>query len=120
RLLSRLGGHAAVDAFEPPRRRRPPRSGRRRPCRCTAPRRRRVAERDRQAVPQPVLDLVHSREEERGEKRRRNPDHRSEPDESEICAAAEGGLGHASVPTSTACAAAVWLTHGGEGAGGGG
>jgi hypothetical protein len=33
-----------------------------------------------QAVPQPVLEVVHHREEERGEKRRRDPDHRSERD----------------------------------------
>jgi hypothetical protein len=44
------------------------------------PRRGRVAECAGQAVPQPVLEVVHHREEERGEKRRRDPDHRSERD----------------------------------------
>jgi hypothetical protein len=55
------------------------------------PRRGRVAERARQAVPQPGLDVVHHREEERGEKRRRDPDHRSERDKPQVRAAA-GGL----------------------------
>jgi hypothetical protein len=63
------------------------------------PGRRRAAERARQAVPQPALDVVHDGQEERGEKRRRNSDHGSEPDEPQVGAAAEGRrrLGHANV-----------------------
>jgi len=54
-----------------------------------------VAECAGQAVPQPVLEVVHHREEERGEKRRRDPDHRSERDKPQLRAAAEGlRLGH--------------------------
>jgi hypothetical protein len=56
-----------------------------------------VAERARQALPQPALEVVHHREEQRGEERRRNPDHGTEPDESQINAAVDGGLGHAGV-----------------------
>jgi hypothetical protein len=65
------------------------------------PRRGRVAECLGQAVPQPVLEVVHHREEERGEKRRRDPDHRSERDKPQVRAAAEGlRLGHGTTDAS--------------------
>ena len=49
------------------------------------PRRRRVPERVRQVVPQPVLEVVDEREEERGDERCGNPDRRAEEHEAEIC-----------------------------------
>ena len=48
-----------------------------------------MAEAVRQVGPEPVLEVVHEREEERGEQRGRDADHGSEPDELEVRGAAE-------------------------------
>jgi hypothetical protein len=53
------------------------------------PRRRGMAERAGEAVPEPALEVVHEGQEDRGKKRRRNPDHRAEADESQKLGAAE-------------------------------
>ena len=48
------------------------------------PRRRVVAERVRQVVPEPVLQLVDQRQEDRREERGRDADQRAEPDQLEV------------------------------------
>jgi hypothetical protein len=51
-----------------------------------------VAERAREAVPEPVLEVVHEAEETGGEDRRGDADRRAEADESQVGDVAEGRI----------------------------